>query len=114
RCGPPPKKPMGSFLIWMSSCGRKMIKAEHPHYKATEIASRGGEIWRQMSNEEKFLWKKKAAKARSNYMRRMKLHQFSNPNVKTSGTDKKRGTDRPMPKFSKKRTCVSEPAIAQS
>ncbi|KAH8276783.1 hypothetical protein KR026_000658, partial [Drosophila bipectinata] len=112
RCGPPPKKPMGSFLIWMSTCGRLKIKKNHPNYKATEVASLGGKIWRQMSDEKKSLWKKKAAKARSEYNRRLKEYQNNIANVNTNDTDEKRVTDQPMPNFSKKRTCVSEPAIA--
>lgn len=105
-----PKKPMCSFMIWMNICGRKKIKAEHPDYKVTEVASLGGKIWRQMSNEEKFLWKKKAAIARIDYNRQLQVYIAMNPRLKTRGAVYKRGRARPVPKVSR-RTTMSEPPV---
>lgn len=103
---------MGSFMIWMSTCGRKKIKAEHPDYKVTEVASLGGKIWHQMSNEDKFVWKKKAALARSDYSSQLQLYVAKNPRLKASGAIYKRGRARPLPKVSIRRNSMSEPAIA--
>ncbi|TMW45012.1 hypothetical protein DOY81_009909 [Sarcophaga bullata] len=56
-----PKRPLSAYMIWLNSA-REGIKREHPGIKVTEIAKKGGEIWRGMKDKSE--WEAKAAKAK--------------------------------------------------
>lgn len=45
-----PKRPLSAYMIWLNSA-REGIKKEHPGIKVTEIAKKGGEIWRGMKDK---------------------------------------------------------------
>lgn len=45
-----PKRPMSAYMIWLNSA-RESIKAEHPGLKVTEIAKKGGEMWKAMKDK---------------------------------------------------------------
>lgn len=45
-----PKRPMSAYMLWLNSA-RESIKSEHPGLKVTEIAKKGGEIWRGMKDK---------------------------------------------------------------
>lgn len=47
-----PKRPMSAFL-YFSQEKRRLVKAEHPSLRNTEISRRLGELWREASEEEK-------------------------------------------------------------
>lgn len=47
-----PKRPMSAFL-YFSQEKRRIVKAEHPSLRNTEISRRLGELWREASEEEK-------------------------------------------------------------
>ncbi|KAJ2949233.1 hypothetical protein O0L34_g6184 [Tuta absoluta] len=59
-----PKRPMSAYMLWLNSA-RESIKAEHPGLKVTEIAKKGGEIWRGMKDKSE--WEEKAAQAKEQY-----------------------------------------------
>ncbi|KAG6444510.1 hypothetical protein O3G_MSEX003444 [Manduca sexta] len=59
-----PKRPMSAYMLWLNSA-REQIKAENPGLKVTEIAKKGGEIWKSM--KDKSVWEEKAAKAKEQY-----------------------------------------------
>ncbi|KPI95661.1 PREDICTED: high mobility group protein D-like isoform X1 [Papilio xuthus] len=59
-----PKRPMSAYMLWLNSA-REQIKADNPGLRVTEIAKKGGEIWRSM--EDKSVWEAKAAKAKEQY-----------------------------------------------
>ncbi|GBP33761.1 Mobility group protein 1A [Eumeta japonica] len=59
-----PKRPMSAYMLWLNSA-REQIKADNPGLKVTEIAKKGGEIWRAM--KDKSVWEEKAAKAKEQY-----------------------------------------------
>ncbi|XP_032517276.2 high mobility group protein D-like isoform X1 [Danaus plexippus] len=59
-----PKRPMSAYMLWLNSA-REQIKSENPGLKVTEIAKKGGEIWRSM--KDKTVWEEKAAKAKEQY-----------------------------------------------
>ncbi|XP_063364421.1 high mobility group protein D-like [Cydia amplana] len=59
-----PKRPMSAYMLWLNSA-RESIKSENPGLKVTEIAKKGGEIWRGM--KDKSVWEEKAAKAKEQY-----------------------------------------------
>lgn len=45
-----PKRPLSAYMLWLNSA-REGIKKEHPGIKVTEIAKKGGEIWRGMKDK---------------------------------------------------------------
>jgi hypothetical protein len=45
-----PKRPMSAYMLWLNSA-REQIKADNPGLKVTEIAKKGGEIWRAMKDK---------------------------------------------------------------
>ncbi|KAF9809669.1 hypothetical protein SFRURICE_016440 [Spodoptera frugiperda] len=59
-----PKRPMSAYMLWLNSA-REQIKSENPGMKVTEIAKKGGEIWKSMKDKSE--WEEKAAKAKEQY-----------------------------------------------
>ncbi|XP_062705357.1 T-complex protein 1 subunit epsilon-like [Aedes albopictus] len=51
-------------MLWLNSA-REQIKKENPGIKVTEIAKRGGELWRAMKDKSE--WENKAAKMKDEY-----------------------------------------------
>lgn len=45
-----PKRPLSAYMIWLNS-ERESIKKENPGIKVTEIAKKGGELWRAMKDK---------------------------------------------------------------
>lgn len=45
-----PKRPMSAYMLWLNSA-RESIKADHPGLRVTEVAKKGGEIWRGMKDK---------------------------------------------------------------
>lgn len=59
-----PKRPLSAYMLWLNSA-RESIKKENPGIKVTEIAKKGGELWRGM--KDKTEWEGKAAKMKDEY-----------------------------------------------
>ncbi|KAH8401804.1 hypothetical protein KR009_007930 [Drosophila setifemur] len=64
-----PKRPLSAYMLWLNSA-RESIKREHPGIKVTEVAKKGGELWRGMKDKSE--WEAKAAKAKDDYDRAVK------------------------------------------
>nr|XP_016996561.2 high mobility group protein D [Drosophila takahashii] len=64
-----PKRPLSAYMLWLNSA-RESIKRENPGIKVTEVAKRGGELWRAMKDKSE--WEAKAAKAKDDYDRAVK------------------------------------------
>lgn len=45
-----PKRPMSAYMLWLNSA-RESIKSENPGMKVTDIAKKGGEIWKSMKDK---------------------------------------------------------------
>lgn len=45
-----PKRPMSAYMLWLNSA-RESIKSEHPGLKVTEVAKKGGELWKSMKDK---------------------------------------------------------------
>ncbi|KAM8719777.1 hypothetical protein ACLKA7_005924 [Drosophila subpalustris] len=61
-----PKRPLSAYMLWLQSA-RESIKRENPGIKVTDVARRGGELWRAM--EDKSEWLAKAAQEKDEYDR---------------------------------------------
>lgn len=93
-----PKRPLSAYMIWLNS-EREQIKKENPGIKVTEIAKKGGELWRAM--KDKTEWENKAAKAKEDYGKMLKEFEA---NGGSAGDSKKRSkTSKKPAKKSKKK-----------
>lgn len=45
-----PKRPLSAYMLWLNE-QRESIKKENPGIKVTEIAKKGGELWRAMKDK---------------------------------------------------------------
>lgn len=45
-----PKRPLSAYMIWLNA-ERESIKKEFPGIKVTEIAKKGGELWRNLKDK---------------------------------------------------------------
>lgn len=45
-----PKRPLSAYMLWLNE-NREAIKKESPGIKVTEIAKRGGELWRGLGDK---------------------------------------------------------------
>lgn len=61
-----PKRPLSAYMLWLNSA-RPSIKLENPDYKVTEVAKRGGELWRGLKDKSE--WEAKAAAEKQKYIR---------------------------------------------
>lgn len=48
--GDRPKRPLSSYMLWLNE-NRESIKKANPGCKVTEIAKRGGELWREIKDK---------------------------------------------------------------
>jgi high mobility group protein B2 len=67
-----PKRPLSAYMIWLNDA-RESIKKENPDYKVTEIAKRGGELWRAMKDKSE--WESKAAEAKEEYTKALQEYE---------------------------------------
>ncbi|XP_068633015.1 FACT complex subunit Ssrp1 [Battus philenor] len=69
-----PKRPVTAFMLWLNE-NRKKIVEENPGIKVTEIAKKGGELWRDLKDKSE--WEEKANKAKEEYNQAMKKYKES-------------------------------------
>lgn len=48
--GERPKRPLSAYMLWLNE-HREQLKKENPGSKVTEIAKRGGELWRAIKDK---------------------------------------------------------------
>ncbi|XP_045517908.1 FACT complex subunit Ssrp1 [Pieris brassicae] len=69
-----PKRPSTAFMLWLNE-NRKKIVEENPGTKVTEVAKKGGELWRDLKDKSE--WEEKASKAKEDYSQAMKKYKDS-------------------------------------
>lgn len=69
-----PKRPATAFMLWLNE-NRKSILEENPGIKVTEIAKKGGELWRDLKDKSE--WEEKANKSKEEYNIAMKKYKDS-------------------------------------
>lgn len=45
-----PKRPLSAYMLWLND-NREQIKRENPGIKVTEVAKKGGELWRGLKDK---------------------------------------------------------------
>ncbi|XP_055383414.1 high mobility group protein Z-like [Condylostylus longicornis] len=102
--GERPKRPLSAYMLWLNE-NRESIKKENPGIKVTEIAKRGGELWRGM--KDKTEWENKAAKMKDEYTKAIKEYE-ANGGTDTGARKRKNKKDKPAKKSKKKETSEEE------
>lgn len=126
-----PKRPLSAYMLWLSE-NREKIKKENPGIKVTEIAKKGGELWRGMKDKSVSIypladyspscifawlvlhaashfarqeWEAKAAKVKDEYAKAVKEYEA---NGGTDSGSKKRGKTPKKPAKKSKRKDESD------
>ncbi|XP_012256415.2 FACT complex subunit Ssrp1 [Athalia rosae] len=94
-----PKRPTTAFMLWLNET-REQIKADNPGIVVTDIAKKGGEMWRALSDKSK--WEQKAVKAKEDYAAAMKEYE--------AGLAETGGKSKEKPDKKKKETKKEAPA----
>ncbi|XP_058053810.1 FACT complex subunit Ssrp1 [Anopheles bellator] len=84
-----PKRPVSAFMLWMNAT-RDQIRKDNPGLSITEIAKKGGELWKDLKDKKE--WEAKAAKAKENYTEAMAAYKASGGG--SGGTDNGKGEKR--------------------
>nr|1WXL_A Chain A, Single-strand recognition protein [Drosophila melanogaster] len=67
-----PKRATTAFMLWLNDT-RESIKRENPGIKVTEIAKKGGEMWKELKDKSK--WEDAAAKDKQRYHDEMRNYK---------------------------------------
>jgi high mobility group protein B2 len=94
-----PKRPLSAYMLWLNEA-RVGIKKENPDFKVTEIAKKGGELWRNM--KDKTEWEAKAATAKQNYIKALQEYERNGGGPDDKGKKRKGGAGKKATKKSKK------------
>lgn len=81
-----PKRPMSAFMLWMNDM-RDTIKKDNPGIAFTDIAKKGGELWKNISSKEKAEYEDKAKKAKDDYTVALKAYQESGGGADDDSSD---------------------------
>ncbi|XP_017070495.1 FACT complex subunit Ssrp1 [Drosophila eugracilis] len=88
-----PKRATTAFMLWLNDT-RESIKKDNPGIKVTEIAKKGGEMWKELKDKSK--WEEAAAKDKQRYqdeMRNYKPEAGGSDNEKGGKATKKRKSE---------------------
>jgi len=97
-----PKRPLSAYMLWLNNA-REGIKKEFPGIKVTEIAKKGGEMWRGMKDKSE--WEGKAAKLKDEYTKAVQEFEKNGGGAKEPAGGKKRkgkAAAKPVKKSKKK------------
>lgn len=94
-----PKRPLSAYMIWLNSV-RPEIKKENPDFKVTEVAKKGGELWRGLKDKSE--WEAKAAVAKQSYIKALQEYERNGGGAEEKGKKRKGGAGKKAPKKSKK------------
>lgn len=67
-----PKRGVSAFMLWLNEM-RETIKRDNPGITVTEIAKKGGEMWKEQKDKSK--WEAMAAKEKQRYMDEMRTYK---------------------------------------
>lgn len=100
-----PKRPLSAYMLWLNE-HREKIKKENPGIKVTEIAKKGGELWRAMKDKSE--WEAKAAKVKEDYGKAMKEYEANGGTESAGGKKRGKQSKKPAKKSKKKEESEDE------
>ncbi|KAF7489018.1 FACT complex subunit SSRP1 [Sarcoptes scabiei] len=74
-----PKRPQSAFFLWMNE-NREQIKKQLPGASLTEITKKAGDLWKDLSKEEKSKYEEMYAKAKKQYEKELSEYKASGGN----------------------------------
>ncbi|GJQ80343.1 Ssrp [Trypoxylus dichotomus] len=89
-----PKRAPSAYMLWLNE-NREKIKGENPGISVTEIAKKGGELWKEL--KDKTEWEKKAAKAKEEYQKAIKEYKESGGGAGSAGDAEKKSAPKKKP-----------------
>ncbi|XP_055856394.1 high mobility group protein Z [Episyrphus balteatus] len=99
-----PKRPLSAYMLWLNET-REEIKKDNPGSKVTDIAKRGGELWRAMKDKSE--WEAKAIAMKEKYTKDLKEYE-ANGGTDTGAKKRKSKAAKPAKKLKKKETSEEE------
>ncbi|GAX75226.1 hypothetical protein CEUSTIGMA_g2670.t1 [Chlamydomonas eustigma] len=69
-----PKKPLGAYMFFCAEM-RPKVKEEHPDFKITEMASKLGELWKELDEKAKKKFQDKAEKDKERYQKALEKYK---------------------------------------
>uniref|UniRef100_D3TNQ3 High mobility group protein D n=1 Tax=Glossina morsitans morsitans TaxID=37546 RepID=D3TNQ3_GLOMM len=100
-----PKRPLSAYMLWLNE-NREQIKKDNPGSKVTDIAKRGGELWRAI--KDKTEWEQKAVKMKEEYNKAVKEYEANGGTDTGAGKKRKSKAAKPAKKAKKKETSEEE------
>jgi high mobility group protein B2 len=100
-----PKRPLSAYMLWLNE-NRESIKKDFPGIKVTEIAKKGGEMWRGM--KDKTEWEGKAAKLKDEYTKAVQEFEKNGGDKSAGGKKRSKGASKKPAKKSKKKDSDEE------
>lgn len=86
-----PKRPPTAFMLYLNA-NREKIKSDNPGIAVTDIAKKGGEMWRDLKDKSE--WESKASKLKEDYAKAMKEYKVSGGGGGSASKEKKKETKR--------------------
>ncbi|CAG9102879.1 unnamed protein product [Plutella xylostella] len=102
-----PKRPSTAFMLWLNE-NRKGILEDNPGIKVTEVAKKGGELWRDLKDKSE--WEEKASKAKEEYNKAMDKYKESGAAAEFK--EKKKQADKERKQADKKSKAPSKKSSA--
>jgi len=93
-----PKRPLSAYMLWLND-NREQIKRDNPGIKVTEVAKRGGELWRALKDKSK--WEQKAVEAKDKYTKLVKEYEANGGGKEAGKKRGKQGRNKPAKKSKK-------------
>lgn len=93
-----PKRATTAFMLWLNET-REQIRKDNPGIKITEVAKKGGEMWKELKDKSK--WEELAAKDKQRYQDEMKDYKpaaSEDSGSKSTAAAKKRKKESPTKK----------------
>lgn len=104
-----PKRPATGFMLWLNAT-REQIKKDNPGISVTEIAKKGGELWKEL--KDKTEWEQKSNKLKKDYAEAMKEYEANGGGKDKMKSDNK--ADKKKKEVTKKKDSVSPKTISKS
>ncbi|GAV03684.1 hypothetical protein RvY_14074 [Ramazzottius varieornatus] len=69
-----PKRPLSAYMYWLND-RREQIKKDNPGISVTDIAKKGGELWKTLTDKDKKKYDDMATEAKKDYDSKMKVYE---------------------------------------
>lgn len=68
-----PKRPMSAYFLWLNA-NRAKLQEQYKGLGLTELTKKAGEVWKEMTNDDKIKWQEEAVKRKKKYDEEMAVY----------------------------------------